>query len=68
MLVLVDTDYLELLKDNVEIKRESGEYNPFTGKRVPVVSLEDIKKLMSLPKDKRQEMLLVLSNKVLWNY
>lgn len=65
MQVIVDVDYLNLLKDNVEDKKEFGEYSPFAGKRVPVVSMDDIKKLLSLPKDERQEMLLVLSNNVL---
>lgn len=65
MQVIVDADYIDLIRENSEVKRESGEYSPFAGKRVPALSMEDIKKLMSLPKDKRQEMLLVLSNKVL---
>ena len=65
MQVIVDPDYLEFIRDNSENKKESSEYSPFVGRRVPVVSLEDIKKLMSLPKDERQEMLLGLSNKVL---
>lgn len=65
MQVIVDADYLELLRESNECKRESGEYSPFAGKRVPALSMEDIKKLMSLPKDERQEMLLVLSNKIL---
>ena len=65
MQVIVDADYLELLRENNESKRESGEYSPFTGKKVPVVSLEDIKRLLSLPKDERQEMLLGLSNNFL---
>lgn len=65
MQVIVDTDYLELIKDNVEVKKESGEYSPFARKRVPIVSLDDVKKLLSVPKDQIQEMLLVLSNKIL---
>ena len=65
MQVIVDADYLELLRDNGEDKKEYGEYSPFARKKVPVVSLEDIKKLMSLPKDERKEMLLGMSNNVL---
>lgn len=65
MQVIVDTDYLDLIRDHSEVKRESGECSPFAGRRVPVVSMDEIKKLLSLPKDKRQEMLLVLSNKIL---
>lgn len=61
MQVIVDADYLDLIRDNSEVKRESGEYSPFARKKVPVVSLEDIKKLMSLPKDKRQELLTQLN-------
>lgn len=57
MQVIVDADYLELLRENNESKRESGEYSPFVGRKVPVVSMEDIKKLMSLPKEERQKMI-----------
>lgn len=57
MQVIVDADYLDLIRDNSEFKRESGEYSPFARKKVPVVSLEDIKKLMSLPKEERQKMI-----------
>lgn len=54
MQVIVDADYTELLRENGEYKKESGEYSPFAGKRVPVVSMEDVKKLLSLPEDVRQ--------------
>lgn len=57
MQVFVDADYLELLRENNESKRESGEYSPFAGRRVPVVSMEDVKRLMSLQKDMGQELL-----------
>lgn len=66
MQVILDPDYLDLLRNEGESKKHDGrEYSPFAGKKVPVVSMEDIKKLMSLPKDERQEMLLGLSNNVL---
>ena len=63
MQVIVDTDYLELIRNDTEYKKESSEYSPFTGRRVPVVSLEDIKKLLSLPKEERQELLTQLNCK-----
>lgn len=67
MQVILDPDYIDLLRNEGESKpkHDGSEYSPFVGKKVPVVSMEDIKKLMSLPKDERQEMLLVLSNNVL---
>ena len=65
MQVIVDADYIELLRDKGEDKKESGEYSPFAGKRVPVVSMDEIKKLMSLLKDKRQELITQLNSKYL---
>lgn len=54
-------DFSELMDDENEPKRD-GEYCPFTGRRVPVVSLDEIKRLLSSPKNKRRELLLDLSN------
>ena len=67
MQVILDPDYLDLLRNEGESKpkHDGSEYSPFAGRRVPVVSMDEIKKLLSLPKDERQEMLLGLSNKVL---
>ena len=59
MQVLVDADYLELLRndDDGKSKQDNTEIDPFTGKRCKVVSMEEVKKLVSLPKEKRQKMI-----------
>lgn len=61
--IIDDADYLELLTNNGGTKKESGgEYSPFTGKRCQTVSMDVVKKLVSLPKEEREKMLLGLSN------
>ena len=58
MQVIVDQDYLELLRnDNDKSKQDKTEIDPFTGKRCKVVSMEEVKKLVSLPKGERQKMI-----------
>lgn len=59
MQVKVDQDYLELLRNNDknEQKPQSGEIDPFTGKRCMIVSIDEIKKLVSMPKEVRQKMI-----------
>lgn len=58
MQVIVDQDYLELLKqDNKVNDEDKTEYNPFTGKRCPVTSMDEIKKILSLPKEERKKMI-----------
>ena len=65
MQVIVDEDYLDLITNDDDNKNQScWDISPFTGKRVPTVSLDEIKKLLSSPKDKRLETLLGLSNKI----
>ena len=64
MQVIVDTDYLELLEQDNKPKQDNTEYNPFTGKRCQMVSIEEVKKLVSLPKEERQ----TLINKLKTNY
>ena len=64
MHVIVDADYFELFKEDGQPKKETGEYSPFAEKVVPVVSLDEIKKLLSSPKDKRREVLLDMSNRI----
>ena len=59
MQVLVDADYIELLRndDDNNSKQYKNEIDPFTGKRCKVVSMEEVKKLVSLPKEERQKMI-----------
>ena len=59
MQVLVDADYLELLRNDNDdkSKQDKTEIDPFTGKRCKVVSMEEVKKLVSLPKEERQRMI-----------
>lgn len=59
MQVIVDADYLDLLRndDDNKPKQDKTEYNPFTGKRCPVTSFDEIKKLVSMPKEDRQKMI-----------
>ena len=58
MQVIVDADYLELVKqDNKVSTYDKTEIDPFTGKRCKVVSMEEVKKLVSLPKEERQKMI-----------
>lgn len=65
MQVIVDEDYIDLIRNDDDNKNQSGsEISPFTGKRVPTVSMDEIKNLLSSPKDKRLEILLGLSNKI----
>lgn len=61
MQVIVDADYLELLR-NDEQKPQSGEINPFTGKRVQTVSMDVVKKLISLPKEERETLMKQLKS------
>lgn len=65
MQVIVDEDYIDLIINDDDNKNQNvWDISPFTGKRVPTVSLDEIKKLLSSPKDKRLELLLGLSNKI----
>ena len=65
MQVIVDEDYIDLIRNDDDNKNQSGfEISPFTGKRVPIVSMDEIKNLLSSPKDNRLEILLGLSNKI----
>ena len=58
MQVIVDQDYLELLEqDNKMNNEDKTEFNPFTGKRCRMASIEDIKKILSLPKEERKKMI-----------
>ena len=58
MQVIVDQDYLELLEqDNKANDEDKTEYNPFTGKRCRIASMDEIKKLVSMPKEQRQKMI-----------
>lgn len=58
MHVIVDDDYLELLRsDNNKQTLQTGEINPFTGRRCQCVSMENIKKLFSLSKEERQTLI-----------
>ena len=58
MQVIVDPDYLDLINhDNKTMSNDQDEISPFTGKRCPTVSMEDIKKLISLPIDERKKMI-----------
>lgn len=58
MQVIVDQDYLELLEQDNKVNNEDKtEYNPFTGKRCPVTSFDEIKKILSLPEEERQKMI-----------
>ena len=56
MQVIVDSDYLDLIRNN-EQEPQSGEINPFTGKRCGCVSMENIKKLLSLSREERQTLI-----------
>ena len=52
MQVIVDQDYLELLEQENKVNDEDKtEYNPFTGKRCRMASIDEIKKLVSMPKE-----------------
>ena len=59
MNVIVDQDYLELLRndDDNKTRQDKTEIDPFTGKRCPVTSFDEIKKLVSMPKEERQKMI-----------
>lgn len=58
MQVIVDQDYLELLKQDNKVNADGKtEYNPFTGKRCPVTSFDEIKKIISMPKEERKKMI-----------
>ena len=59
MQVLVDADYIELLRndDDNNSKQYKNEIDPFTGNRCKMVLMDDIKKLVSLPKEERQKMI-----------
>ena len=59
MQVIVDQDYLELLRndDDNKTRQDKTEIDPFTGKRCKMVSMDDIKKLVSMPKEERQKMI-----------
>ena len=58
MQVILDSDHLELVKqDNKVSTCDKTEIDPFTGKRCKVVSMEEVKKLVSLPKEERQKMI-----------
>ena len=58
MQVIVDADYLELVKqDNKVSTYNKTEIDPFTGKRCKVVSMDAIKKLVSMPREERQKMI-----------
>lgn len=56
MQVIVDQDYLELIR-NDEQKPQSEEISPFTGKPCKMVSMDEIKKIVSLPKEERKKMI-----------
>ena len=61
MQVIIDADYIDLFTNSGEVKsKHEGEYNPFTGKKVQTISMENIKKLVSLPKEERQELMTQL--------
>ena len=65
MQVIVDEDYIDLIRNDDDNENQSSfDINPFTGKRVPTVSMDEIKDLLSSPKEKRLEILLGLSNKI----
>lgn len=59
MQVIVDADYLELLRsdDDNKSKQDKTEIDPFTGKLCKVVSMDEVKKLVSLPKEERQKII-----------
>ena len=65
MQVIVDEDYIDLIRNDDDNENQSSfDINPFTGKRVQTVSMDEIKDLLSSPKEKRLEILLGLSNKI----
>lgn len=48
-------DCSQLLRKLEWFKRKYGEgYSPFAGRKTPVVSMEDVKRLLSLPENVRQ--------------
>lgn len=59
MQVIVDDDFLNLLSNNDDnnAKQDKIEIDPFTGKRCKLVSMDEIKKLVSMPKEERQKMI-----------
>ena len=62
MQVVVDADYLDLMLGEDNKSKSGVVINPFTGKKVQTVSMDSIKKLLSLPKEERKKLLLGLSN------
>lgn len=49
-------DCSQLLRKLEWFKRKYGEgYSPFTGKQVPVVSMEDVKKIMVIMKEMKKK-------------
>ena len=59
MQVIVDQDYLELLRndDDNKTRQDKTEIDPFTGKRCTVTSFDEIKKIVSMPTEERKKMI-----------